>query len=122
MKKELKERMIELQNDVVKKLGDDSDLLVTVFNNGQCGCAMHGETQNIAHSLFALIHDNDSKLAPDLYRVIKLIVLNIVNNESPYAADLLQSILNTPGTEIQAELPENDKAAVIIQMPVENEQ
>jgi len=117
MAKELKEKMVDLQKKMVKELGEKADALITTFNDGHCGCIMRGEVQNIAHSMFALIHDKNNKMSLDLYRVIKLVVLNIVNNESPYAMDLLQSILNAPSP-----IEKSDKKAVLVQMPKKNEQ
>lgn len=117
MAKELKEQMLSLQKKVVKELGEGSDVLITTFNEGHCGSIMRGEAQNIAHSLFALIHDQNNKMSMDLYRVIKLVVLNIVNNETPYAADLLTSILNAPAPIDKSEKPENGKKTVLVQMP-----
>lgn len=122
MAKELKEQMLSLQKKVLKELGEDSDVLITTFNNGHCGSIMRGATQNIAQSMFALIHDPKNKMSIDLYRVIKLVVLNIVNNESPFAADLLTSILNAPAPISQNEKPDNGKKAVCIQMNKPNEQ
>lgn len=121
MAKELKEQMLNLQKKVTKELGVGSDVLIITFNEGHCGSIMRGETQNIAHSLFALIHDPNNKISMDLYRVIKLVVLNIVNNESPFAADLLTSILNAPAPINKNEKPENEKEAVLLQMPKKNE-
>ena len=121
MAKELKEQMLSLQKKVVKELGEGSDVLITTFSEGHCGSIMRGEAQNIAHSLFALIHDQNNKMSMDLYRVIKLVVLNIVNNETPYAADLLTSILNAPAPIGKSEKPENGKKAVLIQMHNKNE-
>lgn len=121
MAKELKEQMLSLQKKVVKELGEGSDVLITTFSEGHCGSIMRGEAQNIAHSLFALIHDPNNKMSMDLYRVIKLVVLNIVNNETPYAVDLLTSILNAPAPIGKSEKPENGKKAVLVQMPNKNE-
>ena len=121
MAKELKEQMLSLQKKVVKELGEGSDVLITTFSEGHCGSIMRGEAQNIAHSLFALILDPNNKMSIDLYRVIKLVVLNIVNNETPYAVDLLTSILNAPAPIDKSEKPENGKKAVLVQMPNKNE-
>lgn len=122
MEKELKTKMLGLQKKTVKDLGKDTDVLIASFNEGHCGCVMRGASQNIAHSIFALIHDPKNSMGNDLYRVIKLVVLNIVNNESPYAMDLLTSILNTPAPIEQNEKPNHGKKAMLVKMPIKNEQ
>ena len=121
MAKEIKEKMLSLQEKAIKEFGKDSDILITTFKDGHCGSIMRGDAQNIAHSLFALIHDPNSKAGIDLYRVIKLVVLNIVSNESPFAADLLTGILNAPAPIDEREKDEGDKKAVLVQMPKRNE-
>ena len=121
MEKELKKQMVNLHKRAIKELGEGADVLITAFNDGHCGSIMHGSSQNIAHSLFALIHDQKNKMSMDLYRIIKLVVLNIINNESPYAMDLLTSILNTPNHTEQSERSENDQKAVLINMSSNNE-
>ena len=118
MDKELKKKMLNIQKKMVKELGEESDALITSFNDGQCGCIMHGAAHNIAHSIFALIHDKQNDMGNELYRVIKLVTLNIINNESPYAMDLLTSILNTPAPIYKKP---NDEQAVVIKMPLKNE-
>lgn len=114
--------MINLQKKATKELGEETDMLITSFNDGHCGCIMRGASQNIAHSIFALIHDPKNEMSTNLYRVIKLVVLNIVNNESPYAMDLLTSILNSSPQTEQGEETQNDHKAMLIQMPQKNEQ
>ena len=122
MEKELKQKMINLQKKAAKELGEGTDMLITSFDNGNCGCIMQGASQNIAHSIFALIHDPKNEMSMNLYRIIKLVVLNIVNNESPYAMDLLTSILNSSQQPEQSEEAQNDQKAMLVKMSVKNEQ
>ncbi len=119
MEKDLKTKMENIKGIAVKELGDTADTLLVSFDEGQCSCIMHGESQNIAHAIFALIHNSQNQTSMDLYRIVKLIVLNIVNNESPYAMDLLQSILNVPAPVEQNDKHEKNKA-ILIQMPSKN--
>lgn len=121
MEKELKAKMENLQKKVVKELGESTDVLITSFDDGQCSCIMRGNHQHIAQSLFALIHDPKNQIGMNLYRIVKLIVLNILSNESPYAIDLMTSIAALSEPTRENEIPSDDSKAMLVQMNMNDE-
>lgn len=76
-------------------LGEDTDfMIITHTKNGMLGAATHGNTEELAQSLFANIHNTAEAVGQTLYRILKLNVMNIFNNPSCYAQDLMMSINN----------------------------
>lgn len=84
----------KLNEEVAKILGNDADYIIIAHKNGQCGGSARGDINNIAQAFFALLHQDKGELAKAVYRIIKLNVMNIMANPSPYAIDLSQSISN----------------------------
>lgn len=111
---ELTKKMINLQKKALKDFGDDTDSLILTFVDEQCGAILHGSVQNLAHSLFALIHDKKNDIGMDLYRILKLVALNIVNNETPYAADFITSIINSANMPLEKDEPNKEEKAMCI--------
>lgn len=111
---ELTKKMISLQKRALKDFGENTDSLILTFMDDQCGAILHGSVQNLAHSLFALIHDKKNDLGMDLYRILKLVALNIVNNETPYAADFLTSIINSANMPPEKDETEQEREAICI--------
>lgn len=90
---ELNKKLNSVKNKVMKEFGEDVDFLAVYSQDDTCGLILHGDSHQIAHSLFATIH-SDKEVSNDIYRIIKLVTLNIIGNETPYATDLINSILN----------------------------
>lgn len=98
----------------VKKLLEKSgDSLVITFNDGVCGGYINGSTSNVAQSIFCLIHDNNSKVGTDLYNVVKMIVLNMVANETVFSVDLINNILNITKDLNETESKSDDSAMLV---------
>lgn len=90
----MEQKTQKLLEKAEKIMGKESDLLILAHNDGQCGAVTHGSTDNIAQAIFSCMHQPDNPIGQVFYRIIKLIVLNILNNPSPYADDLINSINN----------------------------
>lgn len=76
-------------------LGEDADFMIIAHTkNGMLSAATHGNTEEIAQSLFANIHNTTNAVGQTLYRMLKLNVMNILNNPSCYAQDLMMAINN----------------------------
>lgn len=83
-------------NQLIKKateiMGDDADILIIAHKDGKCGAVCHGSTDNVAHAIFSCIHQKNEPISKVLYRIVKLNVMNIISNPSPYAENILDSI------------------------------
>lgn len=75
-----------------KIMGKDADIFIISHKDGQCGAVAHGNSDNIAQAIFFCMHQPNNPIGAAIYRIIKLNTLNIISNESPYSADLIQSI------------------------------
>lgn len=72
----------------------EADILIIAHKDGQCGAVTHGNTDNIAQAIFSCMHQPDNPIGQAIYRIIKLNVMNILANPSPYAVNLTESITN----------------------------
>lgn len=90
----MKQKIDKLQKAAAKIFGDEADYIIIAHQDGPCGGVTHGRTEYIAQALFALLHQQDNELSQVVYRIIKMNVLNILSNPSPYAVDLARSINN----------------------------
>lgn len=87
------ERKIKQLADKCQKIMDDgTDVLIIAYKDGQCGAISRGSTDNIAHSMFASMHKEDDPISPILYRILKLNLINILNNPSKYSNDLIETL------------------------------
>lgn len=77
-----------------KIMGKDADILILSHTNGKCGAVTHGSTENIAQAIFSCMHQPNHPIGQVLYRIVKLNVMNILNNPSPFAGDLIDAINN----------------------------
>lgn len=75
-------------------MGQKADILIIAHKDGQCGAVTHGNTDNIAQAIFSCMHQPDNPIGQAIYRIIKLNVMNILANPSPYAVNLTESITN----------------------------
>lgn len=75
-----------------KIMGKDADILILSHIDGKCGAVTHGSTENIAQAIFSCIHQPNNPIGKVIYRIIKLNVMNILNNPSPFAGDLIDAI------------------------------
>lgn len=97
----MEQKTQKLLEKAEKIMGKEADILLVTHNDGQCGAVTHGSTDNIAQAIFSCMHQPNNPIGQVFYRIIKLIVLNILSNPSPYAGDLLDAINNV--------LPDNDE-------------
>lgn len=81
-----------LLREAKKIMGEDADIFIISHKDGQCGAVTHGKSDNIAQAIFACMHQPNNPIGAAIYRIIKLNVMNMISNDSPYSADLLQSI------------------------------
>lgn len=84
----------ELLQEALQIMGNDSDLLILCHKNEQCGAVIHGETYKVAQTIFSCIHQPGNPTGQALYEMIKLIVVNILRNPSPFAQNLIDTINN----------------------------
>lgn len=78
----------------IKIYGDDTDILIIAHNNGQCTSALHGNGEKIADALFSCMQNTNGPIAGEIYRILRLNVMNILYNPSPYAMNLMETIIN----------------------------
>lgn len=91
----------ELLKQATEIMGQEADIIIIAHKNGQCGAVTHGSTDNIAQAIFSCMHQPNNPIGQAIYRIIKLNVMNMLANPSPYAVDLTESITNI--------LPEDDE-------------
>lgn len=84
----MKQKTEELLKKAQEIMGEGSDFLIIAHKDGQCGAVAHGETDTIAQAIFSCMHQPDNPIGQTLYRIIQLIVTNILANPSPYARSL----------------------------------
>ena len=82
-----------LQN-VAEQITEGTDYIVIAHKDGKYGGISKGNTDAIAQAFFTLMHDPKSKAGAALFRIMKLNVLNTLNNPTPFAANLAESIHN----------------------------
>ena len=88
--------MEQKTNDLLQKalqiVGEDSDIMIILHKEGQCGAVVHGSIDNNAKALFACVHQPNNKIGEALYRILKLNVINLITNPTPYGQDLVDSL------------------------------
>lgn len=98
----------ELLEKVMTTIDKDSDAIVLVHKDGKCGAVVHGNIEHNAMSMFSCMHQTEGELGTALYNILKLNVLNILGNPSPYADDLLEAFNNLADT-MTKEVAESEK-------------
>lgn len=90
----MEETLKTLVKQIHSKLGESVDFLVVMGQNkNNIGVtAQGGDINKIAETLFFLIHQQEKDLSMNIYQIIKLIVVNMVKNNSIYAKDLLTAV------------------------------
>lgn len=84
----------EALKQAMKIYGEDADILVIAHKDGKCGSVLHGNGENVAQAIFACMHQPDSPIGREIYRIIRLNVMNILHNPSPFAANLAETVVN----------------------------
>lgn len=94
-------KKIELLAEQAREIfGDETEFLLVTNSDHVCGAICHGQVESIAEAVFACIHDSTKPASAALYRILKLNVMNILDNPSPFGADLAEAIVNTiPGID-----------------------
>lgn len=87
-------RIDKLQEQVTKIMGQDADFLIVAHKDGRFGTIKHGNTDNISQALFSCMYQQNNPIGKAIYRIVKLYVMNLFANSSPYAAKLTRSITN----------------------------
>lgn len=90
----MEEKLNRLLQKATKILDENTDLLIITHLEGNCGVVTHGNTDNLAQSIFSSMHQSERPISEVLYRIVKLNVMNILANPSPYSADFLDAINN----------------------------
>lgn len=85
--------MNKLMNEIKETLPDGMDSLVVATNEEQIGTLIKGKVENVAEALFSHMHDPTHENGADIYRIVKLIAMNIVSNRSIYRNDFINSII-----------------------------
>lgn len=73
-------------------LGEDADIMILAQKDDQYMCGMLGEADNVAEAYFATMHKAGAPSSIALHRILKLVVMNVLANPSPFAVDLAESI------------------------------
>ena len=90
----MEQKAQKLLEKAEKIMGKDADMIILSHADGKFGAITHGSTENIAQAIFSCMHQPNHPISQVLYRIIKLNVLNILNNPSPFAVDLIDAINN----------------------------
>lgn len=88
----MEKKVNDLLQESLNILGEDSDIMIIAHKKGQCGAVIHGSIDNNAKAIFACIHQPNNKIGAALYRILKLNVMNLLSNPTPYGQDLVNSI------------------------------
>lgn len=90
--------MEQTLKELVEKIsaggGEDMNFLIVLAQNKEkLGItAQSGDINRIAETLFYIIHQQERPLSMNVYQIIKLIVINMVKNNSAFARDLLTEV------------------------------
>lgn len=76
----------------ILKEGKENDVMTIKKEKNMAQVILSGDCGEIGHAIFATMHDPKANIASNLYLMVKMIVLNILSNPSPYGHDLLNSI------------------------------
>lgn len=85
-------RTDNLLQEAKKIMGKNADIFIISHKDGQCSAVTHGDSDNIAQAIFSCMHQPNNPIGAAIYRILKLNAMNMIANNSPYSADLLQSI------------------------------
>lgn len=88
----MEEKLKKCVSEAFESFDNDMDVLIIAHKNGKCSATINGDESEVAKSIFALMHDRESYMAPKLALIMKLIVKNTLANQSPWAVDLMKSI------------------------------
>ena len=81
-----------LLQEAKKIMGKNADIFIISHKDGQYSAVTHGDSDNIAQAIFSCMHQPNNPIGAAIYRILKLNLMNMIANNSPYSADLLQSI------------------------------
>lgn len=86
----------KLMDYIKSVVGTSDNVLIIAHENGQCRSLAHGNVEDLAKALFCCMHDkkNENGIGDFLFKILTLNVMNIINSESKYAADLMSAISN----------------------------
>lgn len=82
----------DLLEQAIKIMGEDADIMIVAHKDGQCGAVVHGSVENAAMAIFSCIHQEDDRVGQAIYGILKLNVMNLLGNPTPYGKDLIDSI------------------------------
>lgn len=90
----MEEKMKVLVEKAQTCMGSDADFLMVFHKDGVGATSLAGNEHRIAEVLFTLMHTQDDETGKSVYAIIKQIVLNMMDNGTDLAKDLLRSIDN----------------------------
>lgn len=96
--------MNQLLNEIKEILPKEMDCLVMGQNKEQIGVLMKGDVENIAEALFFYMHNPAQENGANIYRIVKMVAMNIVSNRSIYRTNFINSLI-----EIMPQDDEHDK-------------
>lgn len=90
----MEQTLKSLVEKIHEDLGEEVNFLLVLnqAKDNKAISAQSGDTAKIAETLFYLIHQQERPLSMNVYNIIKLIVLNMVKNNSVFAKDLLSEV------------------------------
>lgn len=97
---EMKDKMLGAVRLLKEEMGADTTYLMIAHEGGKGSGAVSQNIDGIAQIIFSFLH-TDEIIGPRLYKILRMLVLNIINNpNSPYNVDLIECILkNIPEDE-----------------------
>lgn len=82
----------KLMEQAKKIMGENSDFMIICHKEGHCGAVTHGDTETIAQAIFSCMHQPDNPIGQTIYRILKMNVMNIITNPSPYTVDFVDTL------------------------------
>lgn len=87
----MKEKINVLAEKAEHTMGRNADYLMVFNKNDNGGIAIAGDGFKIAKTIFTVLMQEDT-VSPQLYSIIKEVVLNLLHNQTQYGKDLMQDI------------------------------
>lgn len=89
----MEEKLQQVVEQIKSVMGDDANYLFVMTDNKDLGItALQGDPANIGRNLFYLIHQGIEPLSNNVYLLLKSIVLNMVQNKTELAKDLMREV------------------------------
>lgn len=88
----MEEKIKTITSCILHTMEPKCNVLFIADEKEKCGGVLIGDATNIAESYFAMLLDENSPIREKLFIIIKLVVLNLIENKTEMGNDLLQNI------------------------------